>query len=155
MSYGESINLNGFTNADSYYWESSSWISCHTCLNPQINPTETTLYILNVTDSIGCINSDTVEVNIKGDIFVPNTFTPNEDGDNDLFEIKGENIKSFELWIYNRWGEEIYHTTKMSDFWDGKFGGNKCKLDSYIWIIEYFDFNQNFNSINGHVNLLE
>ena len=62
-------------------------------------PTETTLYILNVTDSIGCINSDTVEVNIKGDIFVPNTFTPNGDGDNDLFEIKGENIKSFELWF--------------------------------------------------------
>ena len=65
MSFGESINLNGFTNASSYYWESSSWISCPTCLNPQINPTETTIYILNVTDSIGCINSDTVEVNIK------------------------------------------------------------------------------------------
>ena len=155
MSYGESINLNGLTNASSYYWESSSWISCSTCLNPQINPTETTLYILNVTDSIGCINSDTVEVNIKGDIFVPNTFTPNGDGDNDLFEIKGENIKSFELWIYNRWGEEIYNTTEISDFWDGKFKGNKCKIDSYIWVVEYFDFNQNFNYVNGHVNLLE
>ena len=155
MSYGESINLNGFTNANVYYWESSSWISCPTCLNPQINPTETTFYILNVTDSIGCVNSDTVEVNIKGDIFVPNTFTPNGDGDNDLFEIKGENIESFELWIYNRWGEKIYNTTEISDFWDGKFEGNKCKIDSYIWVVEYFDFNQNFNSINGHVNLLE
>ena len=49
-----------------------------TCLNPQINPTETTLYILNVTDSIGCINSDTVEVNIKGDIFVQILLLPME-----------------------------------------------------------------------------
>jgi gliding motility-associated-like protein len=155
MSYGESINLNGFTNASSYYWESTSWISCPTCLNPQINATETTLYILNVTDSIGCLNSDSVEVSIKGDIFVPNTFTPNGDGDNDLFEIRGENIESYELWIYNRWGEEIYNTTEITDFWDGSFEGEKCKIDSYIWVIEYFDYNQNFNFLNGHINLIE
>ena len=155
MNLGESKTLNGFTNTNNYFWESSSWLSCFNCLNPQINPTQTTLYILNVTDSTGCINSDTVEVTIRGSIFVPNTFTPNGDLKNDVFEIIGENIKSFELWIYNRWGEEIYHTTDINNFWDGKYLGNKCKIDSYIWVIEYFDFDNTFNSIKGHINLLE
>ena len=155
MKYGEPITLNASTNASNFYWESTSWISCNTCLNPQINPYETTLYVLNVADSIGCLNSDTVEVKINGSIYVPNTFTPNGDGINDNFEIKGENIKSFELWIYNRWGEEIYRSLEMNDFWDGKYGGNKCKIDSYIWVIEFQDFNNNFKSINGHINLIE
>ena len=155
MNLGESKSLNGFTNTNNYFWESISWLSCFNCLNPQINPTQTTLYILNVVDSIGCINSDTVEVTIRGSIFVPNTFTPNGDLKNDVFEIIGENIKSFELWIYNRWGEEIYHTTDINNFWDGKYLGNKCKIDSYIWVIEYFDFDNTFNSIKGHINLLE
>ena len=155
MNFGEPITLNGFTNTNNYFWESSSWVSCYNCLKPQINPTETTLYILNVTDSIGCLDSDTVEVNIRGSIFVPNTFTPNGDLKNDEFEIVGENIKSFQLWIYNRWGEEIYHTTEINNFWDGKYLGNKCKIDSYIWTIEYFDFDNTFNSLKGHINLLE
>jgi gliding motility-associated-like protein len=155
INLGEPMALNGFTNTNNYFWESSSWLSCFNCLNPQINPTQTTLYILNVADSIGCINSDTVEVTIRGSIFVPNTFTPNGDLKNDVFEIIGENIKSFELWIYNRWGEKIYHTTEIDNFWDGKYLGNKCKIDSYIWTIEYFDFDNTFNSIKGHINLLE
>lgn len=155
MEYGESLNLNGSTNVSNFYWESNSWISCNTCLNPQINPEETTLYVLNVTDSVGCKNSDTVEINIDGSIFVPNTFTPNADGNNDKFEIKGENIKDFKLWIYNRWGEEIYRASEINAFWDGKYAGNKCKIDSYVWVIEFLDFNNNFKSINGHVNLIE
>jgi gliding motility-associated-like protein len=155
MNLGESKTLNGFTNTNNYLWESSSWLSCFNCLNPQINPIQTTLYILNVTDSSGCINSDTVEVTIRGSIFVPNTFTPNGDLKNDEFKIIGENIKSFELWIYNRWGEEIYHATEINNFWDGRYLGNKCKIDSYIWVIEYFDLDNTFKSIKGHINLLK
>ena len=155
MTYGEPVNLNGSTGESDFYWESNSWLSCSTCLNPSINPSETTQYILHAIDSAGCENSDTVEVNIKGSIFTPNSFTPNDDGLNDEFEIKGENIKNFELWIYNRWGENIFHSTKISDFWDGKYLGNKCKIDTYLWIIEFLDFNQNFQIIKGHVNLLE
>ena len=52
-------------------------------------------------------------------------------------------------------GEEIYHTTDINNFWDGKYLGNKCKIDSYIWTIEYFDFDNTFNSLKGHINLLE
>ena len=155
MYYGEPINLNGITSASNFYWESSGWVSCPTCLQPQINPTETTQYILVAVDSLGCISSDTTLVNIKGSIFVPNTFTPNNDGNNDVFEIKGENIKSFELWIYNRWGEKLYYTNEINNYWDGKYLGNKCKIDSYIWVIEYLDYNQNYKSLKGHVNLLQ
>ena len=155
MQYGDPINLNGITNTNNFYWESSSWLSCSFCLNPQINPSEKTEYIFYVSDSIGCRNSDTVEVNIKGSIFVPNTFTPNNDGLNDVFEIVGDNIKSFELWIYNKWGEEIYYSSEILNYWDGKYKGKKCKIDSYIWVIEYLDFNQNFNTLKGHINIIE
>ena len=142
------------TSESDFYWESNSWLSCSTCLNPSINPSETTQYILHTIDSIGCENTDTVEVNILRLYFTPNSFTPNDDGINDEFEIKGENIKNFELWIYNRWGKYI-SLYKIIDNWDGSYLGNKCKIDTYLWIIEYLDFNQNFQIIKGHVNLLE
>ena len=62
-----------------------------------------------------------LEININGSIFVPNTFTPNGDGNNDKFEIKGENIKDFELWIYNRWGELLFTSTDVNKTWDGSY----------------------------------
>jgi len=154
IQYGEPVHLSGQVQNNIFLWESSEWLSCNNCLNPQISPTENAIYILHVTDSIGCQNSDTVEVKLEGVIFVPNTFTPNNDGVNDVFEIKGEFIINFKLWIYNRWGEQVYYTTNLTDYWDGTYKGLPAKIDGYVWRIEYSDYNLNEGKLKGHINLL-
>ena len=141
IQYGEEVYLSGNTDAPIYYWEGTQFLSCTNCLSPQITTPENTYYVLHATDSLGCSASDTVQVNMEGILYVPNTFTPNNDGVNDFFEIKGENINEFELWIYNRWGEEIYYTNVMTDYWDGFYKGKLTQIDGYSWKIRYSDYN--------------
>ena len=78
---------------------------------------------------------------MEGILYVPNTFTPNDDGVNDEFEIQGENINEFQLWIFNRWGEEVYYTNVMTDYWDGYYKGKLAQIDGYSWEIRYSDYN--------------
>ena len=98
-----------------------------------VSPTASSSYILYVTDTNGCINSDTVQIILDGTLYVPNTFTPNSDGINDFFEIKGEEINTFEIWIFNRWGELIYNTKNMSNYWDGTYKNSLVQIDTYVW----------------------
>ena len=71
-----------------------------------------------------------------------------------ITEIKGEFIVNFKLWIYNRWGEQVYYTSNITDYWDGTYKGLPAKIDGYIWRIEYSDYNLNEGKLKGHINLL-
>jgi gliding motility-associated-like protein len=153
-TFGNMTTLQGSTNSTIYYWDNNEWLSCYDCLNPQAAPSESAYYVLNVVDSFGCYNTDTTFINMEGFIYVPNTFTPNNDGINDVFEIKGEYINNFNLWIYNRWGEQVYYTDVQNDFWDGTRMNENCKIDVYVWKIEYIDARNNLGKLKGHVNLL-
>ncbi len=151
IQFGEEVSLSGNTDAPIYYWEGTQFLSCTNCLNPQITTPENTYYVLHATDSLGCSATDTVQVNMEGILYVPNTFTPNNDGVNDFFEIKGENINEFQLWIYNRWGEEIYYTNVMTDYWDGYYKGKLSQVDGYNWEIRYSDYNNTQHKKVGFV----
>lgn len=70
--------------------------------------------------------------------YIPNSFTPNGDGLNDIFKPKGENFSEFEMSIYNRWGEMIYYTTNLNG-WDGGVGGYYVPDGVYCYIISYRD----------------
>ena len=155
ISFGEEVILQGNTNANSFAWYSSGYMSCTSCLNPSVSPSQTTSYILSVTDTNGCQNSDSVSIFINGVLYVPNTFTPNNDGINDVFEINGQEIKEFEIWIFNRWGELLYNTKNMNSFWDGTYKGNLVQIDTYVWKIKYEDYHKNYGNITGHVNVLK
>ena len=141
IQFGENVTLSGNTDAPNYYWEGVQFLSCINCLTPQITTPENTYYVLHVSDSLGCTASDSVQINMEGILYVPNTFTPNGDGVNDVFEIQGENINEFQLWIFNRWGEEVYYTNVMTDYWDGYYKGKLAQIDGYSWEIRYSDYN--------------
>ena len=95
-----------------------------------------------------------MRVILDGTLYVPNAFTPDGDGINDFFEIKGEEIKEFELWIFNRWGELVYHTNEITDFWDGTYKGIPSQIDVFVWKIKYEDFQKKYGTLVGHVSLL-
>ena len=72
-------------------------------------------------------------------LYVPNAFTPNFDGTNDIFYAKGEGIKDFKMYIFDRWGEMVFRSDDIYKGWDGHFqgkGGPILEEDVYVWKIE-------------------
>lgn len=65
-------------------------------------------------------------------IYIPNAFTPNGDGINDSFGVKGEGIRNFHLFIYDRWGAKIFETTNPKQQWDGLYGGKPAEQGVYV-----------------------
>ena len=96
-------------------------------------------YYVTATNADGCTGMDTVVVDRKciSEIYVPNAFTPDYDGINDGFGPQGVNITNFDFYVFNRWGEQIFHSTSMDDKWDGKVNGNIVPIDVYVWKIFY------------------
>lgn len=126
-------------------WGNDSTLSCNTCLTPKATPFVTTAYVITVTSEFGCPNSDTVAIHLycdKSQIFVPNTFTPNGDGQNDVFYPRGRGIsmvKSFR--IYNRWGQLLFERSNIqlndaTNAWDGSFQGDLPRPDVYVYALE-------------------
>jgi len=113
---------------------------------------------LVVENEYGCIDTHVETFVIGKDevIFVPNTFTPDDDGINDFFFAETSNIvaEDFELLIFNRWGEFIWGGYTQDARWDGILNGVKSQQDTYVWKIKYKDLNGNDVELLGHVNLV-
>ncbi len=118
-------------------WYPDHGLSCDTCPEPVVDPSFNLSYILTVTDTNGCIYSDTVDVLIESSIYVPNAFTPNGDLINDVFQPIVRALLEYELFIYDRWGNLLFRSDDPTNFWDGTFNGFKSPIDVYVWKIKY------------------
>lgn len=87
-------------------------------------------------------------------LWVPNSFTPNQNGLNDRFTPKGVNIAQYQMSIFNRWGEEIYFTRNIDQGWDGLYAGRLCRPGVYSYKITYQDHEGYFKTMVGMVTLL-
>lgn len=140
ITQGESVDLHVFVDpnvaVDSIIWVPSKGLSCNNCTDPNAYPSETTIYIVTVIDTNGCSSKDTVKINVItpcGDIFVPNSFSPNSDGINDLQCVLGDCIVSLDFSIYNRWGETVFHSTNQKDCWNGIYRGKRVQTGIYVY----------------------
>ena len=109
-----------------------------------------------VYNEFGCADTAYQTLYVRG-VFVayaPNSFTPNYDGMNDLFNIKAYGIEKYELLIFNRWGELLKTITDFSDGWDGTYKGNQCQDGVYTWKLRAIDFEEIPHDLTGHVTLL-
>jgi gliding motility-associated-like protein len=103
-------------------------------------------YWHSVSDKWGCINTDTIFVKdaCKPIFYMPNAFTPNNDGVNDYLNFKGKYIDFFSIEIYNRWGQLVYQNNDFTNNWDGTNNGIPLPEDVYVYHINYasqaFDF---------------
>ena len=113
---------------------------------------------LTVKSNKGCTDtiSHTIQVEPEFSFYIPNAFTPDNDGINDFFGPKGAEFYSFEMVIYNRWGEKIYHTTEIDRLWDGrhKDGNELMKQDVYVYKIWVKDFKEEIHYYVGNVTLI-
>jgi gliding motility-associated-like protein len=124
-----------------YSWSPAFPLNDPNIPNPIASLDSTTTFIVEVTDSNGCMASDTLTVNvavsIRSAFAVPNAFTPNNDGHNDCFGIRqwGEGITLEELEVFNRWGEMVFSTQNPSDCWDGRSHGLPQPAGGYAYVI--------------------
>ncbi len=115
---------------------------------------------LLVTSSFGCKDSVIKFVRIDPEymIYVPNAFTPNFDQSNDVFMAKGEGIKDFQLYIFDRWGNEIFYSNDINKGWDGRFqskGSEIVQEDVYVWKIELKSVKGGKEQLSGVVSLIK
>jgi gliding motility-associated-like protein len=99
--------------------------------------------------------SNELEYTLQPKLLVPNAFTPNGDGLNDVFLPKTLFISSFALTVYNSWGEAIFHSNDLSQGWDGKKGGQECPVGVYAYTVDVSDPQGNKLSSRGTVTLLK
>jgi gliding motility-associated-like protein len=113
---------------------------------------------LIATSSFGCRDTAYRSVYIAPDvtIYIPNGFSPNGDGKNEIFIPVGIAINKFEMSIYNRWGNFIFYTDDLSKGWDGKSqnGGALAQQDTYVYVIKIVDGNKKKHYFKGAVTLV-
>ena len=147
----------------SWSWTPPNGLSCDTCPDPMASPANSTQYTVTVRNAAGCTAQDTVTVFItcnNGNIFLPNTFSPNGDGMNDVFYPRGKGISLVKsLRIFNRWGQLVFERDNFpindrSAGWDGTYGGQKLSPDAYIYLCDVICENNAEIQLKGDVTLL-
>ena len=154
---GSSGNLlAGIPPGTDILWSPPEGLSCTDCPSPVANPEETTVYYVQITDSLGCSISDSVVVYAYPTIYAPNAFTPGPTELNTTFRLYGVGIARFELSVYSRWGQLLYNSNDMFRGWDGNVNGIPAKQDVYVWKATYSTDLEpdDLKTMYGHATLL-
>ncbi|PLX05798.1 MAG: hypothetical protein C0598_13835, partial [Marinilabiliales bacterium] len=109
-----------------------------------------------ITDN-GCEDNTEKMVIVHPDfvVYAPSAFSPNGDGFNDLFEIKGIGLKKFNLQIFSRWGEIIFESDNIEDQWDGKYNGEYVPTGTYVYKIKYTSMLDKDKVLEGTITVLK
>lgn len=154
INFGEEVTLSPSYSPGVFFWNFDPYLSCTNCDNPTVTPPTTTIYTANIINEYGCHVTDQVTIFVDGVIYIPNTFTPNGDGVNDIFRVEARDLTKFHLMIFNRWGQLIFETNDTEEGWDGQFKGLPSQIDTYVWRIVYSDVDTFNKKVIGHVNLI-
>ncbi len=122
-----------------YQWSPQTGLSCDTCSNPLASPSVTTTYCVRVSDANGCPDSTCITITVEipcGDIFVPNAFSPNNDGANEMQCVMGNCVRTLYFTIYDRWGERVFETTDKTQCWDGAYKGKLLNTAVFVYYLE-------------------
>lgn len=139
------------TGGGNYMWDNGT-----TGSTLSLMPQETADYCVTVTNNEGCRAHAciTVELLRESTLYVPNTFTPNGDGLNDLFDIPQTNMTAFHIRIFNRWGALLFESDAETTRWDGTYKGAAVAEDVYVYTITAKDANHKEYVWRGHVTVM-
>ena len=157
---GVAVTVNARSNiGNQYLWSPVVGVNQPRIASPIITVNETTLYTVSITSDIGCITTDTVLIKIipGTDIFMPQGFTPNNDGQNDrLFPILVGMRQLSYFKVFNRWGNMIFSTNSATsaEGWNGVYLGVAQPIGAYTWIAEAVDLQGQVVRRTGTVMLL-
>ncbi len=143
-TFGDLLNSTSSVQNPTFNYKDSGCYNVQLIADNQYNCPDTA-------DQVVCILGDY-------ELFAPNAFTPDGNGLNDVWNVKGIGIdpNHFELWIFDRWGDLIFQTTDLFQGWNGKANGGKeiAQQDVYVWKVAARDFLGAKHSYIGHINLV-
>ncbi|MGB4229157.1 MAG: gliding motility-associated C-terminal domain-containing protein, partial [Bacteroidales bacterium] len=136
------------------------WNTYHTISN--LNDLAPGVYHVTVTDTHNCSDRDTVIINpgigdcYQTHIYVPNIFAPDGKGnaENEYLRVYGKGIKDLDFKIFDRWGNEVFHTTDINVGWDGTYKGQPALAGDYTYMLRVTYYNGNNESLKGHIYLI-
>ena len=143
-----------------YFWNPLAGLENPTASSSVARPVVSTTYVVVVTDEFGCTRTDTVPVYVRDVIceepyvFVPNAFTPNGDGKNDILYVRGEVVTEVTFMVYDRWGEKVFETHDLTTGWDGTFRGRPCEPGVYDYHLQVTCLGMKRYFKKGNVTLL-
>jgi gliding motility-associated-like protein len=135
-------------SAELITWSPSEGLTDPNAASTYASPTVRTIYTVRVKDGRGCVDSKTIEIDVRkyscGEtvVYVPNAFSPNGDGENDYLRIRGEEINYLKFSVFNRWGQLVYEsenpqmTQNQGLGWDGRFNGIMQDPGVYVYQLE-------------------
>lgn len=155
LGKGNGVTLKGYIGNDyTYRWLPSNNLDNPNIANPLASPTQTSEYILSVTNDRGCESKDTIKINVYDKVYVPTAFSPNGDGQNDLWELSGiNNYPDAEIQVFDRWGNIIFYSKGNYTPFDGTNAGDQLKEGTYIYKI-YLYPNHPIFQYNGTLTIL-
>jgi gliding motility-associated-like protein len=157
------LQATGSPDITGWKWTPGYNLSCVDCPDPKADPRQTTAYSIQVVNSGGCTSQDELTVFVvcnNGNLFVPNTFSPNGNGHNDRFYPRGTGVYKIRLFrVYNRWGEIVFEKTNFDANdagagWDGTYKGQKLSPDVYVYTMDVVCENYQLLSFKGDITLL-
>jgi gliding motility-associated-like protein len=162
IGVGQELQLRLQTSNDvtGYTWTPATFLNCTNCPTPTATPTEPIQYRVTVRNDFGCAASDDIRITLQcsaDDVFIPNTFTPNGDGTNDLFYPRGKGIRTVEFFrIYNRWGEMVYERkgfalNDRTAAWDGTYKGEKLLSGVFVYTTRMICENNEVIELKGSI----
>ena len=155
---GSTVQFNA-TGGTGYVWSPPVYLESVDTYNPlgYFPDAGSFTYAVNVTSPYGCIGTDSIHVTVvnQAAFVMPNAFTPNGDGLNDLFMPRSVGYSMLNYFrIFNRWGEEVFFTTSLETGWDGTHNSKPCDLGTYYWEIGYKDRFGKDGTMKGDVTLV-
>jgi len=164
VTAGSKVNLQAYgPNIISFLWDHADLLNCDNCTDPIATMQQTTQFNVTATNQYGCQDSAHVIIDVlcdKSQVFIPNTFTPNGDGQNDIFYPRGIGIKVVKSFrIYNRWGQLVFERDDIQlndehSGWDGTFNGAKPVADTYVYAMDAICDNGSLIDWKGDVTLI-
>jgi gliding motility-associated-like protein len=143
-----------------YTWQPANTLSKTRVFNPVATPTQTTTYQVTVENIEGCERVafwTIVVINLaceEPNVFIPSAFTPNEDGVNDVFRVRGNNFDQVYLAVYNRWGQRVFESNSLEATWDGTLKGEALPADVYGYYAEIRCFDGSIFVKKGNCTLI-
>jgi gliding motility-associated-like protein len=165
INVGQTVEITPKVSADviDAKWSPSGQAFRSNFPNLTVKPRETTTYRVDVVNQGGCASFDEITINVLCDganIFIPNTFSPNADGMNDIFYPRGTGLFNIKrLKIFTRWGELVFEQNNFmandaTKGWDGTFKGNKLNPDVFVYVTEVVCDNNSVLTFKGNVALI-
>ncbi len=157
IRYGDQIQITSESEAIYWLWSPITYLSDPIAKSPYARPLESTLYTLVGINQYGC--RDTAQVNIKVEYMpnsgLPNAFSPNGDGLNDVFKIENLRFdKLTEFRVFNRYGQMVFETLNPKKGWDGTFNGKPAATDVYFYVVRLTLPDGKERAFKGEVTLL-